>query len=54
MQTSHQPSSHPLIKGTTDRPTDSAARKAGMLLLLTAAATTVAVISRISADADFV
>ena len=52
MQTSHQPSSHPLIQGTTDRPTDSAARKAGMLLLLTAAITTVAVISRISADAD--
>ena len=37
---------------TSSRPKDSAARKAGALLLLTAVATVVSVMARISADAD--
>ncbi len=42
----------PTIMGMTGRPTDSAARKAGAFLLLTAAATIVSVVARLSADAD--
>ncbi len=45
MQISHQPSSDAAV-GT------AAARKAGALLILTAAATLVAVVARVSADAD--
>ena len=52
MQTSHEPSLNPPTRDTTDRPADSAARKAGLFLLLTAAATVVSVIGRVSADAD--
>ena len=52
MQTSHEPSSNPPTRDTIGRPTDSAARKAGLFLLLTAAATVVAVIGRVSAGAD--
>ena len=52
LQTSHEPSSNPPTRDTTGRPTDSAARKAGLFLLLTAAATVVAVIGRVSAGAD--
>ena len=37
---------------TADRPRDPAARRAGLLLLLTAAATVVMVCARVSADAD--
>ena len=52
MQTSRQPSSHHPSNNITGRPTDSAARKVGTLLILSAAATIVAVVGRLSADAD--
>ncbi len=38
--------------GGIDRPPDSAARRAGMLLILTAIATVVSVVGRVAADAD--
>ena len=41
-----------LLESDVDRPRDSAARMAGFLLLLTAAATAVMVYARVSADAD--
>ena len=52
MQTSHQPRSEHPIKSTTCWPIDFAARKAGLLLLLSAVTSIVAVVARLSADVD--
>ena len=52
METSDRPSSNPATGTMTAPPADSAARRAGLLLLLTAVVTMVMVVTRVSADAD--